>query len=351
MLELDNLLAVTMHPIPVVMDKPQNFLALSFNSTVLIKRIIFLLAGVSALCMPSAYAAGGGSSSESSLPAQTQSQVDPAQAYQDGLAALQAGDYKTAERRFGEVLSVIRGHPEANYFMGLAKIGREKHKSSIRYFKRAIKERPDFVEAREQLALVYIKLEKPEDASGQLQELNDLLASCETEECSEEFLARLNEAITRVDNALNGTQVSTLSSDVFSVAGVNALGQADSVARYNAAVKLLNRERYLEAIEELYEAQASVGPHSDILNYLGFAHRKLGQFETAKKYYHQALAISPDHLGANEYLGELYLETNDLKRARKQLSKLDELCAFGCAQKEDLARLIQVKVSERHAKN
>ena len=77
----------------------------------------------------------------------------------------------------------------------------------------------------------------------------------------------------------------------------------------------------------------------------------LRNLKRLNNYYHQALAISPDHLGANEYLGELYLETGDIKRARQQLSRLDELCAFGCAQKEDLARLIEMKVSERHAKN
>ena len=75
--------------------------------------------------------------------------------------------------------------------MGLAKLGREKEKSSIRYFKRAIKERPDFIEAREQLALVYVKLEKTEEASEQLQELNSLLTACETEECSAEFFCAL----------------------------------------------------------------------------------------------------------------------------------------------------------------
>ncbi|MEQ8750527.1 MAG: tetratricopeptide repeat protein, partial [Amphiplicatus sp.] len=77
--------------------------------------------------------------------------------------------------------------------------------------------------------------------------------------------------------------------------------------------------------------------------------RKLGRIEQAQDYYAQALAIDPDHLGANEYLGELYLEINEIEKARRQLAKLDALCAFGCAEREDLARLIEIKESLRRA--
>ena len=82
------------------------------------KTAAFLISFVVIGAAFSAHAAGGGSSSESSLPAQTQSQVDPAQAYQDGLAALQAGDYKTAERRFGEVLKRYKRAPGSELLHG-----------------------------------------------------------------------------------------------------------------------------------------------------------------------------------------------------------------------------------------
>ena len=41
-------------------------------------------------------------------------------------------------------------------------------------------------------------------------------------------------------------------------------------------------------------------------------------------------SIVEEHKGANEYLGELYLETNQLDKAVRQLEILDGLCTFSC---------------------
>ena len=57
--------------------------------------------------------------------------------------------------------------------------------------------------------------------------------------------------------------------------------------------------------------------------------------------YKKALAIDPDHRGANEYLGELYLQTGDLAKARVRLDKLDGICFFGCEEYDDLKRAIK----------
>ena len=57
----------------------------------------------------------------------------------------------------------------------------------------------------------------------------------------------------------------------------------------------------------------------DTLNYLGFASRKIGDFEIAEKYYLEGLSIKPDHFGINEYLGELYVNTNRLDKAKERL--------------------------------
>jgi len=52
------------------------------------------------------------------------------------------------------------------------------------------------------------------------------------------------------------------------------------------------------------------------------------------------LAIDPEHRGANEYLGELYLQTNDLAKAKERLNKLDDICYFGCEEFDDLKSAI-----------
>ncbi len=89
-------------------------------------------------------------------------------------------------------------------------------------------------------------------------------------------------------------------------------------------------------------AEAAIGPHADILNYKGFASRRLGRYDAALAYYNEALALDPNHLGVNEYLGELYLQMGRVDDARRQLARLDDLCAYGCAQREELARWIDL---------
>ena len=67
--------------------------------------------------------------------------------------------------------------------------------------------------------------------------------------------------------------------------------------------------------------------------------RKLGDFDEALEYYQKALAIDADHVGANEYLGELYLQMKDLPKAEERLKVLTEACN-GCEEQEELEQAI-----------
>ena len=58
-------------------------------------------------------------------------------------------------------------------------------------------------------------------------------------------------------------------------------------------------------------------------------------------FYTKALEIKPRHLGANEYLGELYLEQGELEKAEERLAVLDKACFFGCDEFDDLERAIE----------
>ena len=112
-------------------------------------------------------------------------------------------------------------------------------------------------------------------------------------------------------------------------------------ASYLAAVSLINSERFEEAIQTLRLLLSTLGPHPDVLNYLGYSNRRLGHFEKAQRYYEQALAIDPKHRGANEYLGEMWVELGRSEEARARLSALEDACPFGCVEYEDLRRLIE----------
>ena len=76
---------------------------------------------------------------------------------------------------------------------------------------------------------------------------------------------------------------------------------------------------------------------ADTLNYLGFATRKLGNYEEGEKYYLLGLKIEPDHKGINEYLGELYVVTNRIELAKQ---RLDVLKNCNCEEYEELKNII-----------
>jgi Flp pilus assembly protein TadD len=71
---------------------------------------------------------------------------------------------------------------------------------------------------------------------------------------------------------------------------------------------------------------------------MGYSHRKLGNFDKALEEYRTALKLDPGHRGAHEYLGELYLETDRLADAEKELGTLKKSCPwFGkCEEYDDL---------------
>ena len=80
--------------------------------------------------------------------------------------------------------------------------------------------------------------------------------------------------------------------------------------------------------------------HADVYNLYGFSLRKTGDYPKALTFYKKALDFDADHKGAHEYLGELYVETNQLPKAREHLAILERLCPQGCEEREDLAKAI-----------
>lgn len=80
--------------------------------------------------------------------------------------------------------------------------------------------------------------------------------------------------------------------------------------------------------------------HADVFNLLGFSLRKTGDYANALKYYERALELNPEHLGAHEYIGELFVETNQMPRAKAHLEVLVRLCPSGCEEREDLEKAI-----------
>ena len=81
--------------------------------------------------------------------------------------------------------------------------------------------------------------------------------------------------------------------------------------------------RYEKALKFLIKSNKKIPNKPDTLNYLGFTTRKLGDFENGEKYYLEGLAIDPNHIGINEYLGEFYVSTNRIDLAKSRLTVLE----------------------------
>ena len=117
-------------------------------------------------------------------------------------------------------------------------------------------------------------------------------------------------------------------------------GTDQARSAYERAVKLVEATDYEDAIRVLRKLNGKEPGNPDVLNMLGFSQRRLGRTESAFGYYHQALAIDPLHRGANEYLGELYLETGELEKAQERLAALAAACSSDCEERRELAEAI-----------
>ena len=97
-------------------------------------------------------------------------------------------------------------------------------------------------------------------------------------------------------------------------------------------------KQYEKALKYLIKSNEKKPYQPDTLNYLGFALRKLGNFEEAEKFYMQGLSIEPNHNGINEYLGELYIQTNRIELAKERLEVLKNC---NCEEYIELKELIE----------
>ncbi|MEM6985579.1 MAG: tetratricopeptide repeat protein [Pseudomonadota bacterium] len=116
-------------------------------------------------------------------------------------------------------------------------------------------------------------------------------------------------------------------------------GKSDS--RFSDVNSAIKGKQYQKAIDLLTVMADETPDDADVHNLLGFSNRKLGNFDVAFDHYQKALAIDPKHIRAHEYLGELYLQTDRLADAEKQLERVDELCSLFCKERRILKKAIK----------
>jgi len=106
---------------------------------------------------------------------------------------------------------------------------------------------------------------------------------------------------------------------------------------------LLNAKNFKQALADLKVIDSEFKNNADVNNLLGYSSRKLKQYKPAATYYEKALKINPNHLGALEYQGELFVLTNKVSAAKKNLVKLEKLCGLKCGEYLDLKKAIGKK--------
>ena len=98
------------------------------------------------------------------------------------------------------------------------------------------------------------------------------------------------------------------------------------------------QKRYTKAQKLLLKSNKKKPLQADTLNYLGFTTRKLGDYEKGEDFYLQGLRVEPNHKGINEYLGELYVVTKRMDKAKERLEVLKNC---DCEEYNDLKAIIE----------
>ena len=287
-------------------------------------RMMAICAGVSVAAISPLFAAGGGGGGGgSSMPSQSAPDYDPAEEYQKGADAFRAGNYADAAKSFKRVTSALPKNAGAQYLLGASHMALGDFKKAKSPLEAAVKNDAKMIEAKRDLGITYAKLGNAEKASAQMAALKAMQEAC-AGSCAE--AAKFADAVTKLEAAMAAGKQSTAP-----VSPTIRLAQTSAAdVTYVAAVSLINEKRYPEAIAMLENALWTTGPHPDVLTYLGFANRKLHNYDVAEGYYQEALAIAPRHRGALEYYGELKLEHGDVRGATAHLAKLEKICGFGC---------------------
>ena len=131
-------------------------------------------------------------------------------------------------------------------------------------------------------------------------------------------------------------------------------GGSSKASMYDEGIKLVKRagklekkdkadkakKLYIQAFKKFEKAYSKDKKNPDVLNYLGFTSRKSGNFTEAEDYYLKGLSLNPKHNGINEYLGELYVQTNRMDKANE---RLEILKACNCKEYQELELIIKTR--------
>ncbi|MAV48100.1 MAG: tetratricopeptide repeat protein [Rhodospirillaceae bacterium] len=102
--------------------------------------------------------------------------------------------------------------------------------------------------------------------------------------------------------------------------------EPDALALFEEALDFIERGWFRRAITNLQKVTYIEPRNADAWNELGFAYRNVENYRQSEAAYKRALGLDPEHLGALNYQGYLFIETDRVDLARENLTRLEALC-------------------------
>lgn len=119
----------------------------------------------------------------------------------------------------------------------------------------------------------------------------------------------------------------------------SAMPATEAMPTYAEAQAAVAAGDYAAAQRILASLTQTQPQNPDIWNLFGYASRNMNLMGPAVEAYEMALSLDPQHLGALEYQGEMFVQLNRLEEARANLAKLKDLCGT-CEEALDLEAAI-----------
>jgi tetratricopeptide (TPR) repeat protein len=102
------------------------------------------------------------------------------------------------------------------------------------------------------------------------------------------------------------------------------LANAEFLNGYRAARAMILAGDYQGGIKAMHALGHD--EHPDVANYIGYAYRKLGDYDDSKVWYEKALAADPNHVRTWSYYGMWEMEQGNRLKAQDFLQKVKLIC-------------------------
>jgi tetratricopeptide (TPR) repeat protein len=106
-----------------------------------------------------------------------------------------------------------------------------------------------------------------------------------------------------------------------------------------AYAAIYDRHDYAGAVEQLKALGHE--DRADVANLIGYAYRKLGNYQVSQVWYERALKADPNHVRTWQYYGLWQVEQGNRDQAQYHLNRIGAICGKDCAEYKSLASALE----------